>query len=149
MSKATFLACVKSTIDKLAYSLAQSKGVEYVDLDDVTATSLLFRSESTAIIMEFNTLEGAPDDPIYAGSFHIGARTVQDPGNYDILKLVGDVEALFPKGQRILVYDSYEATETGLQGVIMPGDATVMSQQYDMSSGMRLISVEFRAQRFL
>lgn len=149
MSTATFPACVKATIDKLANSLALAKGVRYVDLDDVTMTAELFRSEDTAIVMEYNTLEKDPDDPLYAGSFHIGARTVRDPGNYSILKLVGDVEDLFQKGMRIEVKDSYEELETGIQGVIFPGDTSIMSQQYDMVSGIRLIEVTFKAQRFL
>lgn len=149
MSQANFLVSLKSTIDKLANTLATTLGVQYVDLDDVTTTAALFRGEATAIVMEFGTLEADPSDPIYAGSFNIGARTVQDPGNYDILKLVGEVEQLFPRGQRILVYDSFEELETGLQGILVPGDITVIPQQYDMSSGFRLMTVTFKAQRLL
>lgn len=149
MSQATFLVSIKSTIDKIGHSLASSKGIEYVDLDDVTTTAALFRGESSAIVMEFNTLEPDPEDPIYSGSFNIGARTVQDPGNYDILKLVGDVENLFPKSARIMVYDSYEEQETGLQGILIPGDKLVVPQQYDMSSGFRMVEVKFKAQRLI
>lgn len=149
MSQANFLVSLKSTIDKLANTLATTLGVQYVDLDDVTTTAALFRGEATAIVMEFGTLEADPSDPIYTGSFNIGARTVQDPGNYDILKLVGEVEQLFPRGQRILVYDSFEETETGIQGILVPGDITVIPQQYDMSSGFRLMTVTFKAQRLL
>lgn len=149
MSQANFLVSLKSTIDKLANTLATTLSVQYVDLDDVTTTATLFRGEDTAIVMEFGTLEADPCDPIYAGSFNIGARTVQDPGNYDILKLVGAVEQLFPRGQRILVYDSFEEEETGLQGILVPGDITVIPQQYDMSSGFRLMTVTFKAQRLL
>lgn len=149
MSQATFLVSVKSTIDKLANTLAVSLGLPYVDLDDTTTAATLFKSEDSAILVEFNTLEPDPIDPLYAGSFHIGARTVQDPGNYSILKLVGLVEELFPKGARILVYDSFEVAETGLQGVIVPGNVVVTSQQYDLSSGIRLLAVSFKAQRLL
>lgn len=149
MSLATFAISLKSAIDKLGHTLAVSKGLTYVDLDDVTATAGLFASADSAIVAEFGTLEGDPKDPLYAGSFRIGARTVQDPGNYDILKLVGDVQALFPEGDRIEVNDSYEVAETGVQGVLIPGEAIVSPQQYDMSSGLRLIEITFKAQRFV
>ncbi len=149
MSSATFPVSVKSAIDKLAHTLAISKGLPYVDLDDTTTTAELLRGEQSAIVMEFGTLEGDLIDPLYAGSFSIGARTVRDPGNYDILQLVGDAQDLFPQGKRILIYDSYLPAETGLQGVLIPGDAMVAPQQYDMSSGIRLVEVKFKAQRLI
>lgn len=149
MSEETFLVATKSTIDKLCKTLANTLSIDYIDLDDTTETARLFGTDNNSLLFEFSTLQSDPKDPIYVGSFNVGARTVTDPANYEILKLVGHVKKLFPKGERILIADSYEAVETGTVGVMVPGDAEVITQTYDLLSGVRMVSVGFRAQRFV
>lgn len=149
MSVSDFPISLKSTIDKIAFGLAVMNSVTYVDLADTVETAKLFKTEDTAIVMDFNTLEEDPNDPLYAGSFEIGVRTVNDPANYQLLRLLGLVKSMFPKGDRVMVYDSSEAVESGAKGVILLGDALTMPQHFDAASSMRLINVKFKAQRFL
>jgi hypothetical protein len=149
MSKTTFLPEVKSTIDKLAVSLATSENIACIDLDDSAAVNDLFATTNTAILVEYNTLDYAPADPLYSGTVHIGVRVVVDPSSYTILQLMGKVQDLFPKGERILVRGSYGLVETDVVGVITPGDTTVLSQQSDMGSGIRMLAVDFKAMRLL
>ena len=149
MSQDTFLVSVKSTVDKLCKQLADSLNITFLDTDDTTQTNKVFSTNQSALLFEFGTLQPDPIDPIYVGHFNVGARTVTDPGNYEILKLVGLVSNIFPKGERILIRDSYLVTETGIIGVMVPGDVEVISQQYDVLSGIRMASVTFRAQRLV
>jgi hypothetical protein len=149
MSQDTFLVCIKSAVDKLCNQMAVDLGIKFLDTDDTTQTSKIFNSSDNALLFEFGTLQPDPQDPIYVGHFNVGARTVTDPGNYEILKLVGLVSGIFPKGERILIHDSYLPVETGLIGVLVPGDVEVISQQYDILAGVRMVHVTFRAQRLL
>ncbi|RLA43137.1 MAG: hypothetical protein DRR06_12870, partial [Gammaproteobacteria bacterium] len=91
MSEQNFPVALKSTVDKIGYDLAQaeSPAVEFVDLDNVVNTTALLKTDDTALIWSMGLLVPTPRDPLYSVSFHIGARTVNDPANYDIMLLVG------------------------------------------------------------
>jgi hypothetical protein len=149
MSEINFMTALKSTIDKKAKALAESLNVQYVDLDDTTATSELFKTSDSAIVFELSTFQQNPIDPLYSGTLHIGARTVLDPGNYEILQLVGQVSSLFKEGVRIPIRESFEVLESGVVGVMLPGNAVAMPQQYELLSGIRLVSLDFTAQRLV
>lgn len=149
MSQESFPVALKSTIDKLGWdiALAETPAVKFVDLDNVVNTATLFESDDTALIWSMSVLVPTPQDPLYACSFNIGARTVNDPANYDIMLLVGKLGDVFQEGALIDVHD-YTGTVAGPKmGVLTITKVTVLPQEYDKVSGIRMISLEARVQR--
>jgi hypothetical protein len=151
MSEATFLVAIKSTIDKLGndLALAQTPPATFVDLDDITAVEEAMKSTNNCIIWEMNGLEEDPRDPLYLVPFSIGARTVNDAANYNILKLTGLVKSTFPVGASIDIKDYSGVTATASQGKLIIMSVSVNPQGFDRTSGVRLISIMARAQRWV
>jgi len=147
MSQELFLLAIKSTIDKLAGELATTEGLSLIDLDNTVEMQELFSSEDNAVVWEYGTLAAEPRDPLYMLTFNIGARTVKDSANYNILSLTGKVQELFKVCSRIEVKDYSGLVESGVMGYIMPNHAAVTPQQYDKVSGIRMMTVTARAQR--
>jgi hypothetical protein len=149
MSEETFLVALKSTLDKVGndLALAQTPPVTFVDLLNVVNTQALFESEDDALVWEFMTLQESPRDPLYQAHFDIGARTVNDPANYDILTLVGQVKTVLPYGQRIEIRDYSGLTQGPVVGIINVISVAVMEQTYDKVSGIRMITVIAKATR--
>lgn len=145
----TFSLAFKSTLDKVAFDLASSLAIDYIDLDDTTRTAQALSESTPALVLEYGTLEETPKDPLYSGVFHIGARTSDDPSNYKILALAGAVSEMFPQGGRILIHEEFEATQGPLVGILVPGQVGLVQQTYDTLSGFRMIAVPFMAQRLL
>ena len=142
-----FTVAFKSTIDKLGYDLGQSLSLEFIDLDDLVVTGELFKSNKNALVWEFLTLDEMPTDPLYAFSFRIGARTVRDASNYNILKMVDDVKTIFPSGQNTPIKDYSEAVAGGIVGSMYITDVGVDPQMFDKDSGIRMILVNGRCVR--
>lgn len=149
MSQESFPVALKSTIDKIGWglALAETPPVEFVDLDNVVNTAKLFESNDTALVWSMAVLVPTPSDPLYAGSFTIGARTVNDPANYDIMLLVGKLGEQLQEGARVDLHDYTGVTAGPLLGILTVTKVTVLPQEYDKVSGIRMVSVEFRAQR--
>jgi len=149
MSQENFPVALKSTIDKLGNDLAQAEvpPVEFIDLDDVVNTANLLGSDNTALLWSMSVLVPTPSDPLYACSFSVGARTVNDPGNYDIMLLVGKLSSVFQEGSLIDVHDYTEALAGPRIGVLSITKVTVLPQEYDKVSGIRMVSLEGRVQR--
>lgn len=149
MLEEDFLLAFKSTIDKLGYDLAQSQSpsVRFVDLDNTVRTKELFDSEDDGLVWEMLSLSESPIDPLYTATFNIGARTVNDPANYDILALAGKVKAIFKTGASLAIYD-YSGPVAGPKGgALIPISVSVMAQQYERVSGIRMLTVVAKAQR--
>lgn len=151
MPSDTFLLALKSTIDKLGNDLAQAQvpPISFVDLDDSTATEAVFTSTNNALIWEMSSFDESPADPLYMATFHIGARTVNDPSNYSILALTGKVKEVFKVGSRIEIKDYSGLAASAKQGSLTIINVSVNPQAYDRTSGVRLISVTARARRWL
>ena len=151
MASETFLLAIKSTIDKLGNDLALSltPPALFVDLDDATATEAALASETNTIVWSLGEFQEDPRDPIYRLSFDIGPRTCNDPSNYTILALTGKVKALFVPGSAIAIKDYSGALATATQGTLFITDVSVNQQVYDKTSGVRLVSIYARAQRWL
>jgi len=113
MSQELFLLAIKSTIDKLAGELATTEGLSLIDLDNTVEMQELFSSEDNAVVWEYGTLAAEPRDPLYMLTFNIGARTVKDSANYNILSLTGKVQELFKVCSRIEVKDYSGLVESG------------------------------------
>lgn len=151
MSQADFLLAVKSTIDKLGSDLASAQvpPVRFVDLDDSTAVEEVLTSTDPAIIWEFSGLEDSPSDPLYTAVFSIGARTTNDAANYSILSLVGKVRAIFPVNEVIEIKNYSDVVASAKQGNMRVTSVSVNPQAYDRTSGLRLITIAARVQRFI
>jgi len=149
MSEQNFPVALKSTIDKLGLDIAQAEtpAVKFVDLDNVVNTTQLLKSEDTALAWTMSVLTPTPRDPLYAVSFQIGARTVNDPANYDIMTLVGKLKATFNVDSSVDIHDYTGATAGPKIGVLRISGVTVLPQEFDKVSGLRMISLEGRAQR--
>jgi hypothetical protein len=149
MAQDDFLLAVKSTIEKRVKSLADSLSLLYVDLDDTTQTEVVLGTNSPALVFEMGSLDTDPIDPLYSGSFHVGARVADDPSNYTLLGNTGKVAELFPIGARIEVFNESDVVQGPLIGVLLVGGQEVAAQTYDLLSGFRLVSIPFKAQRLL
>lgn len=151
MLEQDFLVALKSTIDKLGWDLAQAQApaLSFVDLDNTVKMQALFDSDEDALVWEMQTLADSPADPLYTAVFNIGARTVNDPANYDILSLAGKIKAVFKLGLKLDVYDYSGSVASPKGGFFVPTDVAVMPQQYERVSGVRMITIQAKAQRLL
>ncbi len=151
MLEQDFLKAFKSTVDKIGVDLglAETPQLGFIDLDNTVKANEMFASDDDYLIWEMLTLTDDPMDPLYTATFNIGARTVNDPANYDILTLAGKVKAVFKIGQRIDVFDYTGAVVSAKGGFMMPIDVSVMTQQYERVSGVRMITVTAKAQRLV
>ena len=149
MSQESFPVALKSTIDKLGSDLAAAEvpAVKFIDLDNVVNTANLLGSDDTALVWSMAVLAPTPSDPLYACSFQIGARTVNDPANYDIMLLVGKLSEVLQEGQLVDIHDYTGAVAGPRIGVLIITKVTVLPQEYDKVSGIRMIALEGRAQR--
>lgn len=151
MSHALFLVAVKSTIDKLCndLALAQDTPTRFVDLDDATAVEDVMTSSDPAVIWDMGSFEESPSDPLYYSTFSIGARTTEDPSNYNILRLTGDIGDVFKVGVSLDIKDYSGSLASESMGRLHILSVSVNPQGFDRISGVRLASVVARAQRWL
>lgn len=145
----TFIIAFKSTVDKVGVDLATSMDrVSFIDLDDIVTSAELFKSNKNAIVWEFLTLDESPTDPLYSFSFRIGARTVRDIANYNILRMLDKVKEVFPSRDQIDVRD-YSGAEVGDKvGTMYISRVDIDPQQFDKQSGIRMILVSGKAVRY-
>jgi hypothetical protein len=146
-----FLLAVKSTLDKKGstLALAQATATKFVDLDDSTAVEEVMSSTDDAIIWELSGFDEVPADPLYHLAFNIGARTSNDAANYGILSLVGKVKEVFPLGSKVEIRNYAEDVESPVLGVMFITFVAVNPQLYDRTSGIRMVTVTARAQRYV
>lgn len=144
-----FTLAFKSTIDKMGYDLAQAQNpvLDFIDLDDLVVAGELFKSNRSALVWEFLTLDEVPTDPLYTFSFRIGARTVKDIANYNVLKMLDAVKASFPARTDTPLKNYSGATAGPVVGYMYISNIGVDPQQFDKESGMRMIVVSGRAVR--
>jgi len=136
-----FTTALKSTLDKKGFDLAATEGLPLVDLDDLVTTSELFHTNRNALVWEFSGIAPEPVDPLYGFHFKMGARTVSDAANYNILRLVDDLASVFEVGARYEVHDLTGAVAGPLVGTMYITDIRVDPQMYDKDSGIRMVSV--------
>ena len=151
MSKATFLRALKSTIDKIGndLALAQSPALKFVDLDDVTAVEEIMTSTATAFVWEMSTFKGVPRDPLYEATFNMGVRTTDDAANYNILGFAGLLSDTFDVDKIIDIKDYSGVNATSSQGALHITYVTTNPQVFDRVSGIRMLSISAKAQRWL
>lgn len=142
-----FSLSFKSTIDKVGYDLAVANSLPIVDLDDLVNAEEVFHQGTDCLVWEFAQLNDSPRDPLYSFLFRIGARTINDSANYEILKLMDDVKAEFPVQSRIEIRDYSGASAGPVVGSMFITDVRVDPQQYDKQYGIRMVVVAGRAVR--
>lgn len=148
MSRETWGLALKSTIDKIVHALAEELDFAYVDLDGESLNADLLASDETAIAWSLVALTESPRDPLYQVEFEIGAKTSSDPAGYTSFEIVGKVTEAFASNSRVDIYDYSGVPEpTTREGVLLIGASGVNPQQFDRTSGLRLISIVARAQR--
>jgi len=150
MSEQLFLKALKSTIDKIGYDLGQLEAppISFIDLDNTVNVEELLQSEETALVWELTGFSASPKDPLYRCHLSVGARTVNDPANYEILDLTGTLIESFSVGTIIDIKD-YTGTVAGAKlGVLSITSSVVTPQQFDKVSGIRLTSFNAVAARF-
>lgn len=148
MSTQKFILKTKSTIDYLTKQLADSEGVEFVDLDAALLDAERLASDATKIGWSFGNMWPDPTDPLWSVEFDIGAITSNDPAQYTSLDLVSVVADLFARNGSHLIKDySGDSAPTTVDGVLSVVFSGVSPQQVDRASGVRLARVICRAQR--
>jgi len=146
-----FLLSIKSSLDKFGndLALAQPTETKFVDLDDSTAVEAIMTSTDNAIIWELSGFDDSPRDPLYSVVFNIGARTSNDAANYGILALIGKVKEIFPIGRKLDIRDYSDDVASDVSGFLLITSVTVNPQMYDRTSGIRMITVTGKAQRYV
>ena len=141
MSKALFTLALKSTIDKILADYAQLQGINVIDLDDPVLSSELFKSHADAVVWRLMTVTPEPD-PMYGVSFIVGARTVRDLSNYNLLSLVGGLSDTFDEGKSVPIYDYSGDTVSDRKGVMLVTQVIMDPQIEKDNSGVRFVQID-------
>lgn len=141
-----YLIHVKSTLDKQMHDLVSSLSGQFpnlkgADVDNLTETDDVFKSEDPVLLWQFLTLMPSPKDPLYRVNFLIGAKTVSDKGGYTLASLSNEVRKEFEVNERIEVGDYSGAVPTLNTGYFVITSNTFTPQQYDHMSGVRFFSI--------
>lgn len=148
---------LKSTIDKLmadkvASLLGTYPTLQWAEVDDMAQTDSIFKSDEPALIWQFSTLEPEPKAPMFRLEFTVGAKTTLDPGNYQLIRLLGEIRSVFPAEETLIIRD-YTALASGPaatvdKGFFMVTRNEIEPQLFDRQSGIRYASVLARAVRY-
>lgn len=149
-----FPSMLKSTIDKLIsdkVALLQDSmpTLQWAEVDDMAQTDSVFKSDEPAIVWQFGTLVPWPKHPMYDFQFMVGAKTAQDPGNYALIALLGEVRDLFEQGMNHAVYDftmaETDAADPVSHGYLLITGNEIEVQRFDRQSGVRYATVSAKA----
>lgn len=145
-----FYLAVKSTIDKIAHDLATSKGIEAVEIDDVTNVENALASPADLVMFQFVDMQPEPADPLYALQFEIGIKTTADKGNYDLARLLSSVQDTVATDNTFHFRDySTPTPPTEDVGYMYITGVQTDPQAFDGASGIRLQSVYAKAVRYV
>lgn len=145
-----FYLAVKSTIDFLASDVAKQLEIESrIDLDDRTDVDNAESNNETAVVWQLGNFKPAPRHPLYQLVFALGIRTANDPGNYELTKLIAEQEKRVAVGSEISVKDySGQSVPSEKAGWFFVTSATVNQTQFDKMSNVRLIEINAEACSF-
>jgi len=149
MSYDTFPLALKSTIDKYAKQLADSKAINYLDLDGTLLQATLLESDQPALGWSLSTMVESPRDPMWYLEFEIGGITSIDPAQYTALDIVSLVRSVFYQGAELPIMD-YSGVDqpTERLGDLIISSTSISPQQFDRAAGLRMVVVQARALRF-
>lgn len=148
MAHDKFPLIIKSTVDYLAGLLATEVGVPFIDLDGAELSAGLLETDQSALAWSLATLSEDPRDPLWTMEFEIGAKTSNDPSQYTSLDLVSLVRKQFYVGAVMDVMDyTGTAAPTVKAGKLIISSVATAPQQFDRTSGLRLVSVTAKVMR--
>lgn len=134
---------VKSTLDKIVRDAVESQGLDQINVaavDDVADFESVLKSREDAVLYQLVRLSPWPRSPKFEATFNIGAKTTDDGANFDMTRILGELNAVFQLGARFELrdYSGEEASER--MGAMTLIDADVTPQQFDKQSGIRMLS---------
>lgn len=150
-----FVTAVKSTIDKHAVDVAKALGIsEFIDYDDTVKAAEILKSDNPAVIWQMLFLDEDPIHPLYKVGISIGAKTVNDAGNYDLLKIVDALRQVFSQNTSIFIYDYTAAVDpenpASLEalGYMFINGVDVQGHQQGQQMGARFATINAKIQAF-
>ena len=144
-----FVTAIKSTIDRYGVAVAEAYGdLLFLDLDDSYNVSQVLETDEPAVVWQLMYLDEDPVDPMFKLAFVIGAKTVNDPGNYALLRIVDSFRQVFVQNDSIDIYDySGEDAPTKKLGYMYFTGIDVEAHIADQQAGYRLATVTARVVR--
>jgi hypothetical protein len=144
-----FVTAIKSTIDRYGVAVAEAYGdLLFLDLDDSYNVSQVLETDEPAVVWQLMYLDEDPVDPMFKLAFVIGAKTVNDPGNYALLRIVDSFRQVFVQNDSIDIYDySGEDGPTEKLGYMYFTGIDVEAHIADQQAGYRLATVTARVVR--
>lgn len=144
-----FVTAIKSTIDRYGVAVAEAYGdLLFLDLDDSYNVSQVLETDEPAVVWQLMYLDEDPVDPMFKLAFVIGAKTVNDPGNYALLRIVDSFRQVFVQNDSIDIYDySGEDAPTEKLGYMYFTGIDVEAHIADQQAGYRLATVTARVVR--
>lgn len=136
---ADFYLAVKSTIDKLAHTIATELEIEAVELDDVTNVEEKLSSPDDLILFQLVETQPDPLDPLYSIQIEIGVKTTSDVGNYDLATLLSQVQNSITIGDTFAIRDYSTVNAPTLDlGYFYVTSVQTDPQAFDGLSGVRM-----------
>lgn len=148
---------LKSTIDKLvadkvAQLQAEYPTLQWAEVDDLAGTDAVFKSAEPAVVWQWGNLTERPRAPMYAADFTVAVKTVADPGNYLLIRLLGEIRDVFAPGTTYQVFDytmpATDPADITARGYITITSNEIMEQGFDRQSGVRPALISARAVRY-
>ena len=149
-----FPLILKSTIDKLVADcvtqlLPDFPTLQWAEVDDMLQTDEVFKGEAPAILWQLSSVHEHPRAPLYGVEFTVGAKTVADPGNYLLIKLLGAIRDVFHPTVAFDLFDYArtvaEGVDTEPRGYLRVSSNEIVPQQFDRQSGIRYAIVRGKA----
>lgn len=146
---ARFPLYVKSTLDHLAQALASEHSLMYFDLDGMAFVSDVMQTDEPALAWSMGAFVPDPVDPLYTLEFDIGGKTSKDPAQFVSIDIVSLVRTVFREHTSLTVMNYTKGIPpVTAMGSLFITNAGVMPAQYDRTSGLRLVNVFAKVQRF-
>lgn len=152
-----FPRMLKSTIDKMisdkvAALQATYPTLQWAEVDDMHQTEEVFNADGPAILWQFSSLFPEPRRPFYGLEFSVGAKTVGDPGNYDLFDLVAQIADVFKGDSSFDIFDYVrlitDPVDTVSKGFVRVVSNEIAPQQFDRQSGIRYAIVRGKVARY-
>jgi hypothetical protein len=145
-----FVTAIKATIDYYGVAVASAMGdLAFLDLDDSYSVAQVLETDDPAVVWQMLYLDEDPVDPMYKLAFVIGAKTVNDPGNYALLRIVDSFRQVFVRNDSIDIYDYSSLSAPTLKlGYMFFTGIDVEAHVSDQQAGYRFATVTARVVRF-
>jgi hypothetical protein len=149
MNETLFLA-IKSTLDRILFDQVGAMNadfplLEFSETDDMVQVQEALGTSSPALLYTVSNPAPAPRSPLFVVEFAMGAKTVQDKGNYQLADLISRLQAIFSVGA-VIEIRNYSGT-TGQAPLVARLKVVGVApeyQRYDKIAGLRMFGVSAR-----